>query len=100
MEKDKNYNPRDILKALKKRSKTQVVYQWRVQINRPVGEILEIIQNRHNPDYLPKKEPYAVTANFHTIDEAVSYAYMARLKGMTCAIMNNWTGEYYNEKEN
>jgi hypothetical protein len=97
MEKDKNYNPRDILKALKKRNAAPIIYEWRVQIHRPVEEILDMIQNRSNPDYQPTKEPYAVTANFHTVDEAVAYAYMARLRGMRCEVINNWTQDTYAE---
>lgn len=98
MEKDKNYNPRDILKALKKRNTAPTVYEWRVQMHLPVEKILQMIQNRGNPDFVaPEPQPYTVTANFHTVDEAVAYAYMARLKGMRCEIMNNWTQEIYAE---
>ena len=97
MEQDKNYNPREILKALKKRTRERMAYEWRVQIHRPVEEILDMIQNRHNPDYKSSREPYTVTANFNSLLEAQEYAYMARLKGMQCAIMNNWTGDEHQE---
>lgn len=93
----KEPNPRDILKALEKRTRERTIYEWRVQMHRPVEDILDMIQNRHNPDYKPKNEPYTVTANFHTLDEAKEYAYMARLKGMCCSISNNWTGDNYDE---
>ena len=98
--KDKKNNPRDLLRALKKRRGERELYEWRVQIHRPVEDILEMIQLRSNPDYKPAEpKPYTVTANFTTVEEARNYALMVRLQGLQCAITNNWTGEEYDEKE-
>ena len=99
MERDEEYNPQELLRALKKRTRERIAYQWRVQIHRPIEEILEIIQNRANPDYqAPPPEPYTVTANFNLLSEAADYACMVRLKGYQCSIMNNWTGNEFNEE--
>lgn len=96
----KEYNPRDLLRALKKRTRERQVYEWRVQIHRPVEDILEMIQNRANPDYrAPEPRPYTVTANFTTLSEAQDYALMVRLNGLQCAITNNWTGDEYDENQ-
>lgn len=99
MAKDKDYNPRDILKALKKPRDTTTIYEWRVQIHKPVDEILQMIRDRSDPNFKqPTPIPYTVTANFITIEEAVEYAYMVRLRGLRCGIYNNWTGQDYEEK--
>jgi hypothetical protein len=91
---------RDLLKALKARrlQNKQSAYEWRVHVHKPVEEVLDIVQNRHNPLWKPPKpEPYTVTANFATIEEAQEYACMVRLKGKVCSINNNWTGEVVDE---
>ena len=91
---------RDLLKALKVRKlqNKQNAYEWRVHVHKPVEEILDIVQNRNNPNWVkPTPEPYTVTANFATIKEAQEYAYMVRLKGKVCSINNNWTGEVVDE---
>ena len=92
-----DYNPYDILKALKSRAKERPVYEWRVHIHMPVEDVLDMVQNRHNPEWNAKRknQPYTVTANFATLEEAEHYAYMCRLNGKNCSINNNWTGEIY-----
>lgn len=95
----KEPNPRDILKSLKKRTKERSIYEWRVHIHMPVEDVLDMIQNRHNLEWQAKRknQPYTVTANFATLDEAKEYAYMCRLNGRSCSINNNWTGEIVDE---
>lgn len=89
---------RRLLKRVNHRQRTQAVYEWRVQVHRPVEQILELIQNRNNPHYKPAPpEPYTVTANFTSLEEARSYALLARVRGISCTIINNWTGEDYAE---
>lgn len=89
---------RALRQQLKRQYLAQTVYEWRVQIHRPVEQILEIIQNRQNPDYKqPEPEPYTVTANFTTLEEARSYALLTRVRGFSCTITNNWTGRDYAE---
>jgi len=93
-----NYDPREILKKLKQRTKERMTYEWRVQIHRPIDDILEMIQRRHDPEYQAQaKEPYTVTANFTTLKEAQEYACMVRMRGLSCGISNNWTGDEYKE---
>lgn len=97
---DNDYNPRDLLKALKsrhERNKSQP-YEWRVHVHIPVEDVLDMVQNRNNPNWRkPTPEPYTVTANFETLAEAQEYAYMVRLRGKICSINNNWTGEVVDE---
>lgn len=97
---DNEHNPRDILKALKTRVKERQPFEWQVHIHMPVEDVLAMIQNRYNTEWTLKRkqQPYTVTANFETLDEARQYAYMARLAGRICTINNNWTGEVYDEK--
>lgn len=97
MEKDKNYNPRDILRALKKRKTQRLEYEWQVQVHIPVETVLAMIQNRHNPEWRLPKEPYTVSANFDTLAAAQEYALMVRLTGRLCTIKNNWTGDEYDK---
>ena len=96
MEKDPDYNPREILRVLKKKNTKPTVYEWRVQINYPLERILAMIRNRIETERA-EPTPYTVTANFITLQEALDYAYMVRLKGNLCTIYNNWTGEEYEE---
>ncbi len=98
MEKDPNFNPRELLKKLKQRTRERVKYEWRVQVHQPVEDILDMIQHRHDPEYQARpREPYTVSANFDSLVDAKQYAYMATLKGKRCSIMNNWTGDEYTD---
>lgn len=94
-----DYNPRDILKALNQRVQERCQYEWRVHIHMPVEDVLDMVQNRYNAEWQAKRknQPYTVTANFSTLDEAKEYAYMVRLTGRRCSINNNWTGDVYEE---
>lgn len=93
---EEDYNPRDILKRIKtrqERNRTQP-FEWRVQVHIPVEDVLSMVQNRNNPLWRkPTPEPYTVTANFDTLQQAQEYAYMVRLRGKACTITNNWTGD-------
>lgn len=91
---------RDLLKALKAKrlQNKQATYEWRVHVHKPVEEVLDIVRNRNNPNWVkPTAEPYTVTTNFSTIEEAQAYACMVRLRGKICSINNNWTGEVVDE---
>lgn len=97
---DKDYNPWADLKVLKRKRNRQVgaEYEWRVHIHKNVDEILEMIRNKDNADYKSQpQEPYTITANFQTLEQAQEYAYMVRLRGLRCSINNNWTGEQIDE---
>lgn len=96
---DNEYDPREILKALKQRTRERMTYEWRVHIHMPVEDVLDMVQNRHNKEWQAKRkqEPYTVTSNFATLNEAQEYAYMVRLRGKSCSINNNWTGEIIDE---
>jgi len=89
-----------LFKALKKRRNKQQenTYEWRVHVHKPVDEILDIIRNKNNPEWVkPVPEPYTITSSFETLAEAQEYACMVRLKGKVCSINNNWTGAVVDE---
>jgi hypothetical protein len=89
---------RRLLKKHQRQKEPQCRYEWQVQVHRPVEQILAIIQNRQNPRYEPPvEEPYTVTANFTTLEEARSYALLVTIRGLNCTIRNNWTGAEHAE---
>lgn len=95
------YDPRELLKALQERTRERCAYEWRVHIHMPVEDVLDMVQNRYNAEWQAKRknQPYTVTANFETLEEAEHYAYMVRLTGRRCSINNNWTGAVYQDEE-
>jgi len=89
MEQDKNYNPRQILQALKKRGKNKI-YAYTVEISIPVEYVLDMIQNRNNPAWTPPaKTPYSVTQSFDDLAEAEHYMTMSRLAGHDPRLIDN-----------
>jgi hypothetical protein len=92
-------NIRDILKKIGSDKKPVRAEPWRVQIHIPVEDILELIQQRRQremPDY-PFPD-YQQTKHFMTFEEAQKYLFLIRLRGVRADIVNNHTGEVYDQE--
>jgi len=89
MDKDPNYNPKEILRALKKRGKTKI-YNYTVEVSMPVLYILDMIRNRNVVDWVaPVRPAYAVTQSFDELEEAEQYLAMSLLAGYNAKLVDN-----------
>ena len=87
---------RDILQKINyiKDTNRQRPEEWRVQVHMAVEDILERI--KLGKDILTFPFPdITKTQHFYTLEKALEHAFIVKLEGHECDIINNHTGDIY-----